>query len=632
MVHRGPDDHGAYLAPDHSVGLGFRRLSIIDLSGGHQPMSNEDGSVWIVFNGEIYNHWALRKELEKKGHRYSTLSDTETIIHLYEEFGSECVHKLRGMFAFAIWDEGRRRLFVARDRIGIKPLYFSQKAGRFVFASEIKALLELPWMNRKVNYHALPGYLSFASVPAPETMFKGISKLAPGHRLLISKDGKVQEERYWSPIPHKMPRLRLNEKKWIASVRDAFEESIRLRMMSDVPFGVFLSGGLDSSLNVALMSRMMDRPVDTFSVSIKGDGDSDELDYARFAAAHFRANYHQVVIDENDFLRFLPQMAYFQDEPIADPVCVPLCYVSELARQNGTIVVQVGEGADELFGGYGHYLRYLNTYWMWKSVAKAPKIIRTGLMGVGRHLLNPTRSEMMRRAVEGEPFFWGTVTAFKELEMAGMLGNRHDKKAVLSIIKGFYRDYYEHGNGSGLLNEIAYVELRHRLPELLLMRVDKMTMAASVEARVPFLDHELVRLALSIPDNLKCHNGQTKYLLKAVARGLLPDEIIDRPKRGFCGSPSNMVTAGLIAAMRRLLENNRDLNDLLDWSIFNHLALTYGTNAGSTGIQIWVLLNLALWYSVWIQEIDLEQIAWWLGVKAPMDLGGLKNMNIVRRV
>ena len=360
IAHRGPDDAGSYVAPDGRVGLANRRLSIIDLSaGGHQPLANEDGTVWIAFNGEIYNYRELRPALLARGHVFASQSDTEVIVHLYEEYGADCVQHLRGMFAFAIWDARRQELFLARDRLGEKPLYYAHADGSFMFASEIKSLLANPALRRKVKPEALYHYLTFLTPPAPDTLFDGVQKLAAGHCAWIARDGSVRVHEYWNmfaggPAPASPGDV-------LDQLRSTLRESIALRMISDVPFGVLLSGGIDSTTNLALMTELLKQPVRSFSIGYAGAGveEYNELNFARAAAREFGAEHHEVIIGREDLMRFLPDMIYHQDEPIADPVCVPVHYVCKLARESGTKVVQVGEGADELFGGYAHWIAAL---------------------------------------------------------------------------------------------------------------------------------------------------------------------------------------------------------------------------------------------------------------------------------
>src|SRR4051794_5290200 len=352
IAHRGPDDAGSWEDPAARVALGHRRLSIIDLSSaGHQPMSNEDRTVWITFNGEIYNHAALRDELQAKGHRYRSNTDTETIVHLYEEEGARCVERLHGMFAFAIWDGRRRELFLARDRLGVKPMYLAMLPGGLVFGSEIKALLEHPAVVPELDEESLSDYLTYAFVPPPRTMYRGIGKLAPAERVTVRADGRSTRDVYWSPFSSDVAErvAGMSEAEMCEELLELLRRSIGKRMMSDVPFGVFLSGGLDSSTNVALMSQLSEGPVRTFSTAPRGHAAYDELEYARIVAREFDTDHHEVIIDGDDMRASLPTLLYHQDEPLADWTSIPQHYVSKLVRDSGTIVVQAGEGADELF-------------------------------------------------------------------------------------------------------------------------------------------------------------------------------------------------------------------------------------------------------------------------------------------
>ncbi|MFQ5851438.1 MAG: asparagine synthase (glutamine-hydrolyzing) [Candidatus Binatia bacterium] len=601
MTHRGPDDSGTYISPDRCLGFGFRRLAIVDLSSaGRQPMSNEDGTLWLVFNGEIYNHADLRRELEAGDHRYRSRSDSETIVHGYEQWGESVVERLRGMFAFAIYDQRQRTLFLARDRIGIKPLYYSCQNGRFLFGSEIKAILACLGVVREPDQEALYHYLTLSVAPAPLTLFRGIHKLLPGHTLTVHPDGRTELRQYWDPL---FPDDRLDgmaEGEIVERLRELLRKSIRLRMMSDVPFGVFLSGGVDSSLNIALMSELMDRPVDTFSVAIRDDALSDERSEAQRVARHFGANHHEVMITSQDFVDFLPEMVHHQDEPLADPVCVPLHFVSKLARDNGTIVIQVGEGSDELFSGYIGYAFMANFYRrVWRPFARLPPWIKKPIAALGTAILPARRAEFIRRAADDEDLFWSGASVFPEVAKRQLLRSYNGSNSYRAVAE-HYAQFDRARPAAAFLDRVIYLELKYRLPELLLMRVDKMTMATSVEARVPYLDHELVRFALSIPVALKYHHGRTKHILKEAARGILPDAVIDRPKIGFCGSASNMVTGALLDHAERVVLNSRWLGEILDLSLVRPLFLEHRSGRRDQGMGIWNLLNLALWHRYWI--------------------------------
>src|SRR5918999_4755810 len=504
IAHRGPDDSGAWTDAANRVALGHRRLSIVDLSpAGHNPMPNEDGTVWITYNGEVYNHRALRSELEAKGHVYRSQTDTETILHLYEEEGPRCVERLHGMFGLAIWDSRRRELFLARDRLGIKPVYFAQPAGGFVFASEIKALLEHPAISPDLDEEAFVHYLTFVCTPAPLTMFKGIHKLAPGERMTVRRD-RVEREIWWSPMSSSAAAqvADMDEGEIEERLLELLRASIKKRMMADVPFGDFLSGGVDSSTNVALMSELMDDPVRTFSVGFKRHEKYNELEYARRIAEQFGTDHHEIVIDEGDLVDFLPQMIHHQDEPIADWVCVPLHFVATLARQDGTIVVQIGEGSDEIFHGYQVYIDAVaRQQRFWEPFQRVPRTLRRA---IGRSAVGLSRrtgrlgfhAAYLDDAARGRQPFWGGAIAWQGHLKSQLLANGHGRQDSYAIVDGLWNAA---GPDADLLQRMTYLELRKRLAELLLMRVDKMTMASSVEARVPFLDHELVEFAMALP-------------------------------------------------------------------------------------------------------------------------------------
>ncbi len=401
MTHRGPDDDGFYL--DEQAGLGFRRLSIIDVAGGHQPMANEDDSVWIAFNGEIYNHAELRPGLEARGHVYRTRSDTETILHQYEEVGDAVPTFLQGMFAIAIHDVKQRRLFLARDRIGVKPLYYVDTGSCFLFASEIKALLQHPDIPRRLNRRKMGEYLTGLAVGAPDTLFEGVHKLRAGHTLTVRQDrGAEPARRYWNPLDARAEPPITDPYDAARQVRELLEDAVRARLMSDVPFGVFLSGGIDSSAIVAFMSRMMDRPVDTFSIGYRDDPGFNEFHYARRVAGLFKANHHEILIDHGDFERFLPKLIHSQDEPISDPVCVPLYHVAKLARDAGVIVTLVGEGADELLYGYSWYNRLLRLHdrW-WGPLSRWPGGVRRAATGLALPFVDAPRRDFLRRFAAG---------------------------------------------------------------------------------------------------------------------------------------------------------------------------------------------------------------------------------------
>jgi asparagine synthase (glutamine-hydrolysing) len=603
LAHRGPDGAGSWVADDGRVGLGFRRLAIIDLSDeAMQPMPNEDGTIRILFNGEIYNHAAVRRELEATGrHRFRTdHSDTEAIVHAFEEWGIDCLHRFRGMFALAIWDGRSQELWLARDRIGIKPLYWSLHHGRLSFASEIKALLTDPQQERAVDEVALYHSLSFLTTPAPQTLFKGIRKLAGGTWLRVGANGDVREQRYWDVWDHVTPLDGATDDELAVRLLDELRTSVQLRKLSDVPVGVFLSGGIDSSTNAALFSEGERQPVKTFSIGYEGEyaSYSNEFDYARTMAALVGADHHERRLAVEDLIEFLPEMVRLQDEPIADPVCVPVYYVSKLARDNGVVVAQVGEGSDELFWGYPSWKTLLNLQRY--DDLPVPRALKLAGVGAARLAGKETRREVeyLRRGAHGQPIFWSGAESFTEAQKQRLLSPRLrrelDGLTSWDAIEPIRRRFDDRAWERSHLNWMSYVDLNLRLPELLLMRVDKMSMGVSLEARVPFLDHELVQLAMSIPQKSKTDGGTLKHILKKAVRGLIPDELIDRPKQGFGVPIHEWFFEALGERTRTELDRFCRDTDFLD-----RAEVTRIVDEGR-GPEAWYLLNLALWWREYV--------------------------------
>jgi asparagine synthase (glutamine-hydrolysing) len=632
IKHRGPDDAGTFVSPDHRVGFGFRRLSIVDLSpAGHQPMFSQDGSVAIIFNGEIYNHEVLRKEFERKGYRYRSRSDTESIINAYQEYGLDFVHKLLGMFSIAIWDEKNQRLVLARDRIGIKPFYYTCVEGNFIFGSEIKAILQHPAVHRQFNDEALDAYLTFLISPAPVTMFKDIFKLEPGHFMVVGKGGDIRKEQYWDPVPiGQQPSIDLDgtpishsklldegsprdEQSCTDTIRRLLRQSVKDRMMSDVPFGVFLSGGIDSSTNVALMAELMDRPVDTFSVGFRNLEKYNELGYARQIAKEFKTNHHEVIIDQRMAFDFLPELIYHQDEPLADPVCIPLYFVSKLARDNGTIVIQVGEGSDEQFAGYPMYLRELRFYeWLWRPYQFVPRYARSAIFGLASPLLKRQHKflqlDYLRKATEGDELFWGGVNIFTEMHKSLLFDGHRENQGVRAsdLAARWHKTILERDRRADYLKRMIYLEFKNRLPELLLMRVDKVTMATSVEARVPFLDHRLVEYSMTIPTKLKVKGGDPKYILKKAVEGIIPQNIIYRKKQGFAAPVNEWLRSEWFDFMEtKILESGLMKRNLFGRDFIKAMIQDHRNRTRDEGMPLWTLLNLALWYDYWIEGKDI---------------------------
>jgi asparagine synthase (glutamine-hydrolysing) len=602
LAHRGPDGAESWVSDDGRVGLAFRRLAIIDLSEtAMQPMPNEDGTIRVVFNGEIYNHLEIRKELEELGHEFRTdHSDTEVIVHGFEEWGIDVLQRLRGMFAIGVWDERERALWLARDRIGIKPLYWTLHHGHLNFASEIKALLQDPQQERAVDEESLYHYLSFLTTPAPQTLFRGIRKLAGGTWLRIGRGGDLREERYWDVWDGVEPLTTESEQEIAARVLDELRTSVKLRKLADVPVGVFLSGGIDSSTNAALFSEGEGAPIKTFSIGYEGEYDTykNEFGYARQMAELVGADHHERRLTIDDALDFIPEMVRLQDEPIADPVCIPVYFVSKLARDNGVVVAQVGEGSDELFWGYPSWKTLLNLQRYddlpVPRALKSAGVALAGALGKGQR----REVEYLRRGAAGLPIFWSGAESFTEAQKQGLLSPRLRREldgltswdALAPIRKRFDDGAWEKSH----LHWMSYVDLNLRLPELLLMRVDKMSMGVSLEGRVPFLDHEFVELAMSIPEKSKTNGGTLKHILKKAVRGVIPDELIDRPKQGFGVPVYEWFFDRLGDEARRELDTFTRDTDFLD----RREVMRYIDE--KRGPEVWYLLNFALWWKEYV--------------------------------
>lgn len=641
MFHRGPDGASNWISANNRVGLAHRRLSIIDLSqAATQPMSNETGTVWITFNGEIYNHASLRKDLLTAGHDFVTdHSDTEVLVHGYEEWGLDgLLMRIAGDYAFAIWDEDKQLLSLARDRVGVKPLYFYTSDEQFLFGSEIKAILANPEVKRDVEPVAMYHYLSFLTTPAPLTMFRGIYKLPAGHVMTVDCNGTITSRRYWDAVPGKgiAPEETnglsesATESFYVNGIRERLEKSVERRMMSDVPFGVFLSGGVDSSTNVALMSRLMDRPVDSFTVGFKDYPHLNELEYADQIAREYKTNHHQILIDEKDMVGYIDQLIHTQDEPIADWVCIPLYFVSKLTRENGVTVIQVGEGSDEQFCGYASYMGYLELYHKyWAPFRRyVPQSLQNlaASFGKGAARFKPglaMYADIIDRAARGREHFWSGATVFwdtlkRELVNAsadwaaeipdavrnsGLLPPEYLETDTFNVISSFLGPFDAAYPGQDALTRMIYNEFKLRLPELLLMRVDKVTMSESLEARVPFLDHELVEFTMDIPEAWKTRNGEAKYLLKKAVEDLIPHNIIYRKKMGF-GAP---MADWLRGDFGRQAEKAVLGSSLLRRGHFNvkHIRQLFDDHRSSrrdNSLYLWTLFNLTSWYDYWIDQ------------------------------
>ncbi|OIO80493.1 MAG: asparagine synthase (glutamine-hydrolyzing) [Candidatus Omnitrophica bacterium CG12_big_fil_rev_8_21_14_0_65_43_15] len=603
LKHRGPDDSGIYI--NGAVGLGHSRLSIIDLSpAGRQPMSNEDNTLWLVLNGEIYNFIELRKGLEAKGHKFKSHTDTEVILHLYEEKGVDCLKDLRGMFAFALWDEKRKSLFLARDRVGKKPLCYANVNGSFLFASEMKSILQDPDVKADVDLRMIPYYLTYGYTPSPCTMFKGIKKLQPAHYLLYQK-GNIEIKRYWQLDFSK--KTVLDEKECAAQVLVHLEEAVKVRLISDVPLGAFLSGGIDSSAVVAMMARNMSKPVKTFSVGFE-EASHSELSFARIVAKAFGTDHREYIV-KPDAMHILPKLIWHYNEPYADSSALPSFYVAKMTRQDVTVALN-GDGGDENFAGY---IRYMAT----RVSEKVPHGISKAMAFAFRNGLNNTMrsnrlfSKIIRFAsVASQPTrerYYNWIIIFRDREKEFLYTDSFKKmlqheNPPFSYMNGLF----EACAGLEVVDSLLYADINSYLPEDLLVKMDIASMANSLEARSPFLDHKFMEFCASVPSGLKIKRGVLKYILKKSLNGILPDEILRRGKMGF-GVPidnwfrkelKNYCYEILLSdkCVRRGFFRKEYVKKILDDQS------QYKSNSGD---KIWALLNLELWHRIFIDKENI---------------------------
>ncbi len=585
IVHRGPDDAGYYVKG--RVGLGMRRLSIIDLATGHQPVRNEDGTVWVVMNGEIYNYRELRRDLEQRGHRFYTSTDTEVLVHLYEEFGSECVSRLRGMFGLAIWDERRQSLFIARDRLGIKPLYYTEVDGRLLFGSELKAILALPDVQRRLNWDSVNHLFTSLSTPNTESIVAGVHKLPPGHSLTLRADGSRRLVRYWEV--QFQPDYSHSEEYFAEQLRQNLEEAVDMHLVSDVPVGAFLSGGLDSSSVVAFMARRSERPVKTFSIGFQEQG-FDETSAARTVAEQFGTEHTELIL-KPDVEALIQDIVWYLDEPFGDSSAIPTYMVSKLAAEQVKVVLS-GDGGDELFAGYDRYAveqrerRY--------EYAPAPLRQILGLIGASMPEGAKGRNFLKHIALSGSHRYLDATTLFKADQRRRLF-----QPGVASLIgrQDPWRDghaFLKHLDGDWL-STLQHWDIEHYLPLDILTKVDRMSMAHSLEARVPLLDHKLVEFAATIPPEFRLRKGETKSIFKRAMRGILPDEIIDRRKQGFA-VPLGSWFRGRLGGFARelLLPTGGARQEIFDRDYVAQL-LDMHERGRDLNLQLWTLMSFELW-------------------------------------
>lgn len=641
ITHRGPDGNGIWKTPDGRVGFAHTRLSIIDLSpAGAQPMHSNCGRYHIVYNGEIYNHEEIRKELSDLGHRFVGRSDTETVLHSLMEWGLDSLDHFDGMFAFCFYDSEKNLAWLVRDRIGIKPLYYKFQNGMCFFGSEIKAMIAHPNVSPELNPLACYHFLTFLTTPAPMTMFKGIGKIPAGHLIEIefktdSKEHKISGRQWWDAIVPIPEDDRYSDETWVKSeLRKILGSSIEKRMMSDVPFGVFLSGGVDSSTNVALMDAVMDRPVKTFTVGFKDHEEYNEFEHARKIRDLFKTEHHEILIDSDDMMAYLDQLVVSQDEPIADWVCVPLYFVSKLVRDSGTIVVQVGEGSDEQFIGYDHFMSLLGWHEKyWNPLRKLPKFMQAIAYGCTSFMRSIDdrwrgKKDIVYRAWKDRELFWGGGICYMEGfkneiikdrnhwegrafgenyidDPVGWVPAKFKQLDSYGVVDEYLSKFDSRKPSADYIERMVYLEMKLRLVELLLMRVDKITMSTSVEARVPYLDHKMVEFSMNIPGTLKVKNNVPKYIMKEAVRGLIPDEIIDRKKMGFDAPVKSWLKGSLGDKAESIFRNTKLRGEgLVDFDKAIDILNDHRYKGRDHGYPVWSLLNLGLWYDSWIAGED----------------------------
>jgi asparagine synthase (glutamine-hydrolysing) len=592
IAHRGPDDQGMLV--DDRVALGMRRLSIIDLSGGHQPMSGCGGAVTIVFNGEIYNYRELQRELESRGHQFKTHSDTETIVHAYEEYGAGCVEHLRGMFAFAIWDSRSLELFIARDRVGKKPLYYTiTPGGSLIFGSELKSLREHPEFRAEINIEALDAYLTFGYVPDPLTIFRDVHKLPPGHHLLF-KDGRVRVEQYWDfPYEHPQQNPARSEDECLEELRELLDEAVRLRMEADVPLGAFLSGGVDSSTVVGLMARHATQPVKTFSIGFHEDS-YNELKYARIAAERFGTDHHELVVTP-DICEIVDDLVWHFDEPFADSSAIPTYMVSTLAREHVTVALS-GDGGDELFAGYTRYALDRKR----RGFANLPRVVRQGVMQpLGRNLPHGAwgRNYLHNVALDPLDRYIEDVSVFTRLNKPSLYTKSFQQQLGASEAAQRFRELAARSRADASLDPLLYLDSKTYLPGDILTKVDRMSMAVSLEARVPLLDHKLIEFVCTrIPASMKMKGLETKHIFKRAVRDLVPTEILDRPKQGFGIPIDQWINQQLRERVRGTLTEPRTMQRGYVEPRYVQLLLDeHKRGRRDHATELWTLFMLELW-------------------------------------
>lgn len=597
ITHRGPDEQG--MTVQGRAALGMRRLSIIDLKGGQQPIFNEDDSMFIVFNGEIYNFQELREDLIKRGHRFKTNSDTETILHAYEEFGENCVEHLRGMFAFAIWNKKDESLFISRDRVGKKPLYYSlTKDGNFVFGSELKVLLEHGEISREIDYSALDAYLTFGYVPEEFCIFKDVKKLLPAHSLTF-KNGKIETKKYWD-FNYIKPIEIKSEAEYIEELRAQLTEAVKIRLISEVPLGAFLSGGVDSSTIVAIMAQLSEKPVKTFSIGFNEDS-FNELKFARIAAKHFNTEHHEFIVTP-DLVEIVDELVWHFDEPFADPSALPTFMVAKMARDFVTVVLS-GDGGDELFAGYTRYVIDKKR----SGFSNLPSFVRKGVQAVSEQLPHGAKGKnyLYNASLDAIDRYIDSVSHFTKLKRKSLYAKEFlpNMNGGFGAAENIFQSFANKIDTGNPIDNLLYLDSKTYLPSDILVKVDRMTMATSLEARGPLLDHKLIEFVVGMPTDLKMKGLETKYIFKKAMEGIVPNEILYREKQGF-GVPINeWINLQLKDRIHSTLTDSKTIErGYFDKKYIQTLLDEHHKGRRDNSYQLWVLLNLELWHRQFVDK------------------------------
>lgn len=606
LVHRGPDDEGFYFSSGSGkaqVGLGFRRLSIIDLSGGHQPMASPDKTCWIVFNGEIYNFLELRADLEKRGRKFETNSDTEVILHLYQIYGEDCVDHLRGMFAFAIWDDSKKRLFAARDRIGKKPFFYASKDGAFYFASEMKAILAAGEIPTQIRLESIPLYMTYQFIPSPATIFENIHRLPPAHTLTCDSSGEIKIRKYWTL--RQSPKTGMSVRDICEELRRLLREATQIRLISDVPLGAFLSGGVDSSAVVGYMAREMSQPVKTFSIGFE-ESDFSELEHARLVAKHFGTDHHEFVVKPN-MTEILPKLAWHYDQPFADPSALPSYYVAHETRKHVTVALN-GDGGDESFGGYLRYRADLMFYY----ASLIPGFIRKPAAMLARSVPAALQKNFYLRSAARagaaldstrEEFNFRIFAYFDQASQERLYGNDLRNLIQLNPVRNYFDSLTRGADSEEWIDQVLSCDAAGYLPDCLLVKMDIASMANSLEARSPLLDHKLMEFAAQIPASLKVKPGGGKWIFKEALKGFVPDSILNRRKMGF-GIPVNAWFRGPLADFLRdhVLSAKAKQRGYFKPAELERLVTEHQSGVKNHGYKLWALLMLELWHNAYIDK------------------------------